>query len=344
MPPCQPTCIHLHGPPDCNVDKPCVQGCACDAGFVLRRSVCVPIERCGCVDHNGDIHNFDDEWYTAHCSQKCECDEDDGIGKIDCDDEDECDGDDVCLQNAEGQYNCFPTDFSECTIKGDPEYRTFDDWTHRFRGQHSYVLAMTTSQSRTGPGFYIEGINVRSGDHSEEDDDDDDHHDSRRESDDDSDEDDSRENNSRYRLRELKIRVYNHTVEFKRNRRLVVDGRVSHPPVSPSGGLTIRRRSSHLYLKTDFGLSVEFDGHSRADITLPHIYRRKVGGLCGNFDGRKRNDMMKPDGRQARTVQEFGQSWRVILFLSKLVPGLNRPKHNHDYPFPETSSRLHISH
>lgn len=89
-------------------------------------------------------------------------------------------------------------------------------------------------QSRTRPGFYVEGINAHNSedsDHSEDDDDHDhdvsseEHRDSQEERYHDSeeeDEDDSRETNSRYRLREMKIRVYNHTVEFKRNRRLIV--------------------------------------------------------------------------------------------------------------------------
>ncbi|CAL8312742.1 unnamed protein product [Gadus morhua 'NCC'] len=323
MSPCQPTCTRPQGPPGCRRTSPCKQGCVCDAGYVLKwNAACVPIRQCGCVDRDGSVHNFNDKWYTAHCRQKCECKKDDRVGEVDCDDEDECDGDGVCLPNTSGQYKCLSTDFKECTIKGDPEYRTFDDRKHKFRGDHSYVLAQTTSQSRTLPGFYVEGINTHDegdGDHSEDSDErsSEEHHHSNRERDEDSDEDDedydddSEENNRRHRLREMKIRVYNHTVEFKRNGVLVVDGRVSHPPISPSGGLSIRKHSSRLYLNTDFGLSVTFDGHSQAEIILPHIYRRKVAGLCGNFDGKKKNDFMKPDGRQARDEQEFGQSWRV---------------------------------
>ena len=50
----------------------------------------------------------------------------------------------------------------------------------------------------------------------------------RRDEDDEDDEDDSEENNRKhYRLREMKIRVYNHTVEFKRNGALVVSALAS---------------------------------------------------------------------------------------------------------------------
>ncbi|XP_029309172.1 zonadhesin [Cottoperca gobio] len=325
VPTCSPTCTHLNGPPRCSNDEGCVQGCVCDEGFVRKGRVCVPIQQCGCVDRNGTKHHFDEVWYSNHCGQKCECEEDDGVGKIDCDDEEECDGNAVCLQNEEGDYYCQPTGFSECTIRGDPEYRTFDKMKHDFEGDHSYVLVRTNNLPDNLPQVYIEGINTV------EDEDDSQHHDdssseedqSRRvrdEDDDDDEEDDddsnhndesSEEHKEHYRLRELKIRVYDHIVVFKKNRRLVVDGRRTNIPATPTAGLHIWEHSSRIYLKTDFGLSVSFDGHSKAEIILPRIYKRKLGGLCGNFDGHKQNDWTKPDGTRARSVQEFGESWRV---------------------------------
>ncbi|KAM6989301.1 uncharacterized protein LKV04_008985 [Tautogolabrus adspersus] len=329
VPSCSPTCSNLNGPPQCSENEGCVQGCVCDDGFVQKGRACVPIQRCGCVDRNGTKRQFNEVWYTSHCSEKCKCNKDHGVGTIECDDKDECDGNAVCLPNENDDYYCQSTGFSECSIKGDPEYRTFDRFKHDFEGRHSYVFIQTKNLPNNLQEVYIEGINRRTEDEDDshhhddssseednshrirdEDNDDDDDDDDKDRDDDDSHNDDSEEDDEQNSLRELRIRVYNHTVEFKKKRKLTMDGKRINTPVSIPG-LSIWQHSSRIYLKTDFGLSVEFDGQSEAEIILPNTYKRKVGGLCGNFDGRKQNDLMMPDGTRARTVQEFGESWRV---------------------------------
>ncbi|XP_051943890.1 zonadhesin-like isoform X2 [Hippocampus zosterae] len=304
IPACGPTCRFLNGPPHCNDSAVCEPGCVCDDGYVLKLGVCVPIRQCGCVDRDGNKYALGQVWYTKHCRHKCRCEKEEDAAAIECDEE-ECDGNDVCLQNEEGHYYCRKTGFDECRINGDPAYRTFDNMKHDFEGEHSYVLVRTRNLPSNVQDVYIEGINTPDGDDNDDDDDGD------QSSEEDSDEDESNDHEEHHGLQSLKIKVYNHTVEFKKLQKLFVDGRRTKTPVSPSLGLNIRKHLSHIYLTTDFGLSVKFDGHSDAEITLPRTYKRKVGGLCGNFDGRILNDRMKPDGTVAKSVQEFGESWRV---------------------------------
>ncbi|KAM3604152.1 uncharacterized protein V6R79_007108 [Siganus canaliculatus] len=329
IPACSPTCAYVNGPPHCSHITTCVSGCVCNEGFVQKGQVCVPLQECGCIDRNGAKYQFNEVWYTEHCSQKCECEKRRGVGRIDCDDKDECDRNGVCLQNEEGDYYCQATGFNECTVKRDSEYRTFDEMRYDFDGDHSYVLVRTKNLPNNLPAMYIEGINTRkSHDDDDDDDDDDSHHhhgdssseedDSHRDSDEDDKDDDedddhkhSHGHEGHHRLQELKIRVYNHTVELKKRRNLVVDGKDTDTPASPAPGLNIYQHHSRIYLKTDFGLTVEFDGDDTAEIVLPRIYKRRVGGLCGNFDDDRRNEWTKPDGSRARNVREFVESWRV---------------------------------
>lgn len=91
-----------------------------------------------------------------------------------------------------------------------------------FVGEHTYVLVSSKNLPENFQGVYVEGVYAKThhgGDSSEEDSEEE----RRRDSEENEEEaEDSEEQGGRYRLRELKIRVYNHTVEFKKNRELVV--------------------------------------------------------------------------------------------------------------------------
>lgn len=55
-------------------------------------------------------------------------------------------------------------------------------------------------------------------------------------------------------------------------------------------------------------------------LKVPASSRNQVDGLCGFFDGEKDNDRQKPNGRQARTNAEFGDSWGTNDCETRVCP------------------------
>ncbi|KAM9279244.1 IgGFc-binding protein [Morus bassanus] len=175
--------------------------------------------------------------------------------------------------------------FGKCRIMGDPHYITFDHLVHHFQGKYTYILAQTIPDlPDTLTQFSIEGMNYP-----------------------------FRRSQRISYLKEVLINVYNHTVRFRQNKQLLLDGVRVRPPAHPHEGIRIYQRIRRIYLETDFGLYVNFDGNQNAEIKLANTYRNRVEGLCGNFDGRYRNDFKKPDGVWVRNVNVFGESWKVPL-------------------------------
>lgn len=68
-------------------------------------------------------------------------------------------------------------------------------------------------------------------------------------------------------------------------------------------------------LQTDFGLSVSFDGQTRAEIQVPSSYSNKIQGICADFDGNGSNDYVTRDGEDVRNKKHryslIGNSWKI---------------------------------
>ncbi|XP_030071544.1 IgGFc-binding protein [Microcaecilia unicolor] len=278
-PPCPPTCNDIYASGTCDKPVACMEGCVCNDGHVLSDDQCVPLDNCGCRDDKDNYYPVGESWITPHCVQKCQCKKGNNIKCRSYG----CEPGEICILNNKGNYACKPTGFAKCSITGDPHYLSFDGLVHHFQGKDTYIVVQTSSSiSDSLPQFRIEGKNAPL----------------------------ITQVGVSY-LKEISTNVYNHTVLFKQKKQLVLDGVRIDPPAQPHEGIRISQRSTRIYMETDFGLSVSFDGAENADITLPNTYKKKVEGLCGNFDGKYNNDFTKPDGTKVNNVNVFGESWKV---------------------------------
>ncbi|XP_064522311.1 IgGFc-binding protein-like isoform X3 [Pseudopipra pipra] len=277
---CPSTCNDIFASSLCDKTEECTEGCECDDNYVLSNGNCVPLSSCGCRDDDNNYYSAGETWITPHCARRCQCQKN---GVISCNSY-SCDSRETCvIQN--GKNKCHPTGFGRCQILGDPHYTTFDGLVHHFQGKYTYILAQTIPDlPDTLTPFSIEGINSPL---------------------------------LLFRhityLKEILINVYNHTVRFRQNKQVLLDGVRVRPPLRPHEGIHIYQRITRIYLETDFGLYVSFDGNQNADIKLANTYGSRVEGLCGDFDGRYRNDFTNPDGVWVKNVNVFGESWKVPL-------------------------------
>ncbi|NXN19452.1 ZAN protein, partial [Indicator maculatus] len=277
---CPSTCSDIFASSLCEKTEECTEGCECDNNYVLSNGKCVPLSNCGCRDDDNNYYSAGEIWITPYCTKRCECQKN---GVIKCTSY-SCESGEICVIK-NGKHKCSLSGFRECQILGDPHYTTFDGLVHHFQGRYTYIIAQTIpGLPDTLTPFRIEGLNYP-----------------------------FRVRPHLTYLKEVLIDVYNHTVRFMQDKKLVVDGVKVRPPAHPHEGIRIYQRTRRIYLETDFGLYLSFDGSQNADIKLANTYRSRVEGLCGDFDGRPKNDFKNPNGVLYRSVNTFGASWKVPL-------------------------------
>lgn len=116
-----------------------MEGCQCDAGFVLSVDRCVPLNNgCGCWA-NGTYHEAGSEfWADGTCSHRCRCGP--GGGSLVCTPA-SCGLGEVCGLLPSGQHGCQPISTAECQAWGDPHYVTLDGHRFDFQGNCEYLLS-----------------------------------------------------------------------------------------------------------------------------------------------------------------------------------------------------------
>ncbi|XP_054445138.1 zonadhesin [Pteronotus mesoamericanus] len=277
---CSPSCWDLDG--QCmgtEVPSTCKEGCICQPGFVLSEQQCVPRAQCGCRDARGRSLPAGKTWLSGDCTQNCTC----RAGAIQCRPF-ICPAGSHCQPNSNGNGRCVPRKLKQCSVFGDPHYRTFDGLSYRFQGRMTYTLIETVDVLPSGVARLVVGGR-----------------------------------NKMYVplglifLHEIIVMVYGYTVQLQAELQLVVNGQKAAIPYNPNEHLQVIIRGHRLYLITDFELVVSFDGRNNAVISLPSTYQGLVRGLCGNFDKNQKNEFMLPNGSLTENLNNFGNSWEVKI-------------------------------
>ncbi|KAG7506609.1 hypothetical protein JOB18_010760 [Solea senegalensis] len=275
--PCPSTCPSLSFPFTC--DAVCQEGCQCNDGYVLNGNQCVPPTSCGC-HHNGRIRHDGEQFWDGDCQSSCVCNG--TTGTVYCTPS-SCGPQESC-RVVGGEFGCHPNPHGTCSASGDPHYVTFDRKAYDFQGTCRYVLATLCDITGGLHQFSVEaknellkGLPVSI-------------------------------------VAEVFVKVWDYQLHISRERHGVVqvNGFSRNLPVALNGShVSIYASGSRIFISTNFGLNVTYDGSSTVSLSVPANYRGKTCGLCGNFNGNRTDDFRTPSGSIVNTPDEFGKAWKV---------------------------------
>ncbi|XP_069497528.1 IgGFc-binding protein-like [Ambystoma mexicanum] len=275
---CPVSCANVTLPSTCQ--NICKEGCQCKSGFVFSGTECVPPSQCGCTDNGKYYQAGDTFWKKDNCQTLCRCDG--ATRTIQCS-RSSCAAGQTCT-TVSGVYGCHVLPDGICRASGDPHYTSFDGRRFDFQGTCKYVLSEFRGVNSTLPDFRVEVTN---------------------------------EHWQGMRVavtKEVFISVYQTQIYLQSGRRgtVQINGVIQTLPVNlgPHGGsVVIFMNGAYTVLKTDFGLTVNYDMSYSVFITLPAVYKGLPGGLCGNFNGMISDDFTTPSGSVVNNAFTFGTSW-----------------------------------
>uniref|UniRef100_A0A8C5WH93 VWFD domain-containing protein n=1 Tax=Leptobrachium leishanense TaxID=445787 RepID=A0A8C5WH93_9ANUR len=267
---CPATCHSQKGPENCN--KPCIEDCVCENGFVLSGSDCVATSDCGCF-YNNIYYEKGETFWREGCQGQCTC----AGPNVYCNNN-QCGSNEVCKVHR-GVLGCYQAGSSICHIYGDPHYFTFDGKLYHFQGSCTYTTVETCMDSSVN--FSITTRNEHRG------------------------------SLTWTALNSIDIRIGDLHVTLGKNKTVFVNGLLVILPEHSIPGISIQFSGSYVVLQAGFDLEVKFSGDHELFVKVSEKFKGQLCGLCGNYNGIGSDDFQKPDGSQAQTSNEFGNSWRI---------------------------------
>ncbi|KAM4652254.1 LOW QUALITY PROTEIN: IgGFc-binding protein-like [Discoglossus pictus] len=275
---CPATCNDRNAPIQCI--KPCVETCECDEGFILNVDKCVPITSCGC-QYNEQFYQPNQEfWANDKCTILCKCNP--ILGMVVCE-QSACKSSETCSV-ANGILGCYPGKYTICSAFGTLHYTTFDGKRFDFLGTCIYQLAKVASSDSNLTPFTVSVQN------------------------------DNRNGKTMSYTREVTVQVYNLIITMSKDypQKIKVNGLFTELPYFyRASQISAYISGYHVFIKTDFDLTVTYDGFSYARVILPTTYKNSVTGLCGNNNEDPSDDFAIGNGQIAETAEEFGNNWKV---------------------------------
>uniref|UniRef100_A0A8C6Y191 VWFD domain-containing protein n=1 Tax=Naja naja TaxID=35670 RepID=A0A8C6Y191_NAJNA len=127
--PCPVSCTQPAGPPSC-FQSMCVEGCQCEAGFVLSGTDCVPWEQCGC-SYNGQYYLKGETFFLEgeNCKKKYYCDG--SISALEANGS-FCRPEQFC-GTRKGVFGCHALPDGICRVSKFLHYTTFDGQQYNFQ-------------------------------------------------------------------------------------------------------------------------------------------------------------------------------------------------------------------
>ncbi|XP_066269384.1 alpha-tectorin-like [Branchiostoma lanceolatum] len=189
--------------------------------------------------------------------------------------------------------NSVSAGWGQCSLYGDPHYRTFDGKNSDFLGTCTYIFV----RDKTTAGTPLFNVEVDT-------------------------EYEAGSTKTSY-ARTVHVDVYGHRVSLLNGSSVTVDDTPVTLPtqLGPSKQVLVEYLGSSMVVRTVFGLQVGYDGKDEVWVRLTKCFKSKVEGLCGNFNDDSNDDAMTSSGTQAATTTALLTSWKVATNDSCSVGG-----------------------